>query len=120
MDLRWTSPGGTNEEENENETELIFKLSKSPDSAPEWDCAETLCQLLFPDLTVWNIRRNKVRTKTKDQRIVIFFHLDKKIHLFYRIECSVSKNKILKIRISWSELAFKVNLRIHKPHLFFS
>lgn len=46
---RWTSAGVTKEEKHENETEIVFKLSERPDSASEWDRAETLRQPLFTD-----------------------------------------------------------------------
>lgn len=63
----------------ENETELVFKLSKTPTqllSGTELKLSVSFYSQTFINC-LRNIRRNKDRTRTKDQRII--FYSDKKI-----------------------------------------
>lgn len=98
-----------------NQTELVFQLSESPDSAPGWDWAESLCQLLFPDFYyVWNIRKNKDWTRSKDQRINLVFYSEKKIVF---LSARVWRQKKIK-NSRFQGVVIKVNSRSRKPHLF--
>lgn len=57
-----------------------------------------------------NIRRNKDRTRTKDQRII--FYSDKKIQLFYQIQCGISNKKNSKNHNFMEWISFQGELEV--------